>query len=201
MTITCFYQQAGANPDAEINLVKLWEKAWKYIGWNPITLTESDAKTHPLYDQMVAYADSLPHVTDTFYHRYVFIRWLAFAQIGGATADYDVFPRQRFVFEPVNHSVNGSLNLQPGFLYAPKSWYERYLQRILTYKPTEHDLFERQPHVCDMIIMQRSEKWFDEIRDLVRLVNEPNWRNVPLVHFCNESFRHRYQGVRALLDL
>lgn len=201
MTITCFYQQAGTNPQPEIDLVKLWERAWLANGWHPITLTEDDAKKHPLYNAMVEKADSLPRTTDKVYHRYCFVRWLAYSLVGGCVADYDVFPRTLFRFAPCNHSINGSLTLQPGFVFAPKEWFTRYIQTLLNYKTNEFDLWEGKPHVCDMVVMRSNPQMFNEITDLVRLVNEPGWRTVPLVHFANNNFKHRYQGVRALLDL
>lgn len=199
MTITCFYQQAGINPEPEIQLVKLWENAWSKLGWAPVTLTEKDAMRHPLYDAMVEKSQSLPHVTDHYFQRYCFIRWLAFSQIGGVVSDYDVFPMRRFDFREEPYALTGSLSLLPGFVYAPLDWFPAFIDRLLNFQPDPKDTRWGVPHVCDQVVMENSGDLFRETRDYVRLLGDPGWREVPLVHFCNTRMNHRHQIVSALV--
>lgn len=200
MRIACYYEPAGVDPGPEMVMVEKWRTAWEAIGWGTMVLSNRHAKRHPNYEQMAQKADSLPHVTDSFYHRHNFLRWLAFAQIGGVVSEYDVFPQSQFVFEPTEKAINGSLTLTPGFISAPKEWMEALCRVMLDYEVKPTDTHKGALHACDMEIIRRNPGMFDNVRDFVRVINEPGWKTAPLVHFANAAIRHRYQVVSAIFE-
>lgn len=203
MKITCYYEPGGDGSVRipEEALVNLWVKKWTLAGWDPVVLDERHARAHPLFDAMVSKAAALPHLLDEFCQRAVMVRWLAWAQVGGVVTDYDVFPFKEFEYQPVGHSLSGSLVHRVGFIAASKEWMEGFCKVMLEYTPKDTDLFDGKPTVADETILMNRPDLFAETRDMVRLFGEDGWRDVPLVHLNNNSVRHRFQLAKALLNL
>lgn len=80
-------------------LVECWKDSWAGRGWNPIVLTEADARRHPLFMQYSVAVASYPTVNARGYENACWLRWLAYAvaaqEHAGAivATDYDVINR------------------------------------------------------------------------------------------------------------
>lgn len=199
--ITAFYEGAGMNQDRELLLLDLWKQAWTRIGWEPGIVKLSDCILHPKFSLLLTKANSFPTQLDPFTHRMCFLRWLAFAGVGGVVADYDVFPKGPIPQFPEHIATTVQADLHPGFIVAPKQWCERFVDEMLNYRMNGGETFLGQPHVCDQEIMARIPNLFDQVEDLCRIFGDPGWEEKPLVHFSNASLRHRHQSVKYLMDL
>lgn len=202
MRILAFYEGAGLYQDREELLIEQWKTEWKRFGWQPEVVSSKDCINHPRYEEMRAKANSFPYVTDPFFHRKNFVRWLAFDQAGGGVlADYDVFPRRQFSLPDDRRNINGTVALNPGFIRVSRAWVQRFIEVILSYNWKPTDVFEGNPHVSDMVIMQNNGQLFDCTIDLCRIFGDPGWENAPLTHFSNSSLRFRHQLIPYLLRL
>ena len=99
-TVICYYEQFEDkfSKDSE-QFLEVWQRSWKNNGWNPVVLSEKDARQNPLYSQIdIDNPDANFYKTDNskwMYHRSCYLRLLAYCQyvrMNGATlyADYDV---------------------------------------------------------------------------------------------------------------
>jgi len=79
-------------------LIDVWQRSWRKAGWEPVVLTEDDARKHPRFDFFNEHFRSLPSEYGVDYTTACFMRWLAVAQAGGGLLlDYDVI---NYGFEP-----------------------------------------------------------------------------------------------------
>lgn len=87
MNVVCYYNElsnwkASTN---NLNLLKVWEKNWKNKGWNPIVLSEADAKEHSDFDKINFLNDnSILTKNSQLPKEYVwncYKRWFAYAKV------------------------------------------------------------------------------------------------------------------------
>lgn len=195
--ITAFYEPMGGFPEEEWKLIELWKDAWRKAGWQPHIMRLVDCLLHPKFIPLLAKANTLPNTGHELYHRICILRWLAFSHVGGVLADYDVFPKGPVPQFPDHISTNCNADIHPGFVVAPKSWCERFVDEIISYRVPE----DKTGTVCDQEIMMTTPNLFDQVHDLCRIFGEPSWKEKPLVHFAIGSLAHRHQAVKYLMEL
>lgn len=96
MRIYTYYNDINFN-DQKI-LLDLWQKSWKDYGFEPVILSESDAKSHPYYDEFVAELESIHlkvlNIPLKSYGLACYLRWLAYASLNidepFYVMDYDI---------------------------------------------------------------------------------------------------------------
>lgn len=77
----------------QTRLLQLWEKLWGQAGFEPLILTEHDAKRHPKFDEWSKALLAKPTVNPAEFERASWIRHIAIAAVGGGLLlDYDCFP-------------------------------------------------------------------------------------------------------------
>uniref|UniRef100_A0A6U3QJU3 Alpha 1,4-glycosyltransferase domain-containing protein n=1 Tax=Ditylum brightwellii TaxID=49249 RepID=A0A6U3QJU3_9STRA len=74
----------------QIDMLATWKKLWYDAGWDPVVLTDDDAKAHPDFDK---YEKEISKLKIGFYDHLCFHRWMAMSQNGGGfMADIDSYP-------------------------------------------------------------------------------------------------------------
>lgn len=79
--------------EANIQLLRAWERSWNTAGWKTKVLTRADAQSHPDFAKFNRILDTVPLGTNIMYDKMCFVRHLAMAQAGGGwMADFDTIP-------------------------------------------------------------------------------------------------------------
>lgn len=79
--------------EANIQLLRAWERSWNTAGWKTKVLTLADAQSHPDFAKFNRILDTVPLGTNIMYDKVCYIRHLAMAQAGGGwMADGDTIP-------------------------------------------------------------------------------------------------------------
>ena len=85
-----YNRTTGMTDEDDDNLLAFWREAWSRAGWEPVVLTEDDARSHRDFQWFQSELGKLK--LDAF-SNILFTRWIAMAAVGGGWyADYDVFP-------------------------------------------------------------------------------------------------------------
>ena len=101
-------------------LIDIWERSWRKQGWEPVVLTEDDAKKHPNYSDYKKKLWALPTEYGHEYEGSCFIRWLAVAMAGGGTmVDYDVI---NYGFLPSDVPADGKMSIIANDQSPPQDW-------------------------------------------------------------------------------
>lgn len=207
--IYAYYTDVGC--DGQLELIDLWKERWKREGWEPIILGEDDAKKDPRWEAMKEKAKNFPcRQGAKNFERANFERWLAFAQIDGAVTDYDVFPRVPFPPQEFRGFVCGDGCGGPGFIVGTKIDFSFTVDVILSYEVQSDDIWDSQPHICDMRVLQKNKGIYDRILHNIACFGEKGWEERPLVHFGNASLdaytncfkdKTKADAVRELIEL
>lgn len=81
--------------EEQIRLLNFWQKSWKEHGWEPVILTEADAKKHPRFEEWSAALAAKPTINPPSYERACWLRWIAMAAANANfMVDYDVLPNR-----------------------------------------------------------------------------------------------------------
>lgn len=74
-----------------LSCIRIWARNWYSCGFMPILLRQEDAAAHPMYDEFVSKVSLFPSVNPANYDLACYLRWLAFAKLGGGVmTDYDL---------------------------------------------------------------------------------------------------------------
>jgi hypothetical protein len=193
-----YFQPVPQLPSAD-KLIALWKWHWTEHGFEPVVLSEQDAKDHPGYDHFVERIRRFPTSNPKAYEMACFLRHLAMANVGGGTVlDLDVFPNPRRSSRSYLHNMR--VYSGPKFIFmeptrvpcaimATAEGYEDFCDILCEYQGTE-------PHISDMIIARKTKlpvanicvEHLDSGRPIE---NDPGdgWKDAPLVHFSNYSFQ------------
>lgn len=93
MNVYTYYMQVPGlwSNESQLALIDLWKRSWSKHGWNPVVLTEEDAKKHPRYAEFKKRFWEMPTPYGHDYEGGCFLRWAAMAAVGGGMlVDYDV---------------------------------------------------------------------------------------------------------------
>lgn len=90
------YFRPCVDPEAlaeQKRILAIWEKNWREHGWEPVVLTESDARKHPEFTKYEAAFRAMPTVSPKEYEMAAYLRWLCMATMPGTgphlIVDYD----------------------------------------------------------------------------------------------------------------
>lgn len=168
----------------EHRLIMLWKNSWRRVGFIPVLLSHQHAEAHPLHDAVAAKIDQFPSINPPGYDRACWLRWLAFAQVGGGLiTDYDVIA---WAFEegdlaqakqPINVLDPGGV---PCAVYATKAGAEEIVRDILS-----HEHLHDAQHYSDMYFFQARN--YPKVDRVVLPFGHPDWRLAPAVHFSHSD--------------
>lgn len=209
---TYFAPCNGMNPREQSTLLDIWRRAWKSAGWEPVILTQRDAKVHPDYVALTEKFRAFPTVNNPDYELACWHRWLAMAIVGGVMSDYDVLP---FGFTPemlpLNDSPLASIlmdnNPCPCIVHGTAQQFDNSIRMMADYKAGAHDVAHGdRPHVSDQSAVQgMSENFRPHIYNMCLEYRSREWKSSPLVHYCHgatagfdraELMRQGARGVR-----
>jgi hypothetical protein len=190
-----YFQPVPQLPSAD-KLIALWKWHWTEHGFEPVVLSEKDAKDHPGYDHFVERIRRFPTFNPKAYEMACFLRHLAMANVTGERpqllVDYDVLPNPKVItiaFPKQSGFVFLEPTRVPCAIMATAEGYEDFCDILCEYQGTE-------PHISDMIIARKTKlpaasicvEHLDSGRPIE---NDPGdgWKDAPLIHFSAYSFR------------
>lgn len=199
MKIYCYYANIG-NPHGQQELIQFWKERWAKEGWEPYVLGEDDARRDPRYAASQAHIAALPCLpTSKFFERAALERWLAFSQVDGAVADYDVFPMAPF---PPQDFGGGFVCTDqaggPGLIIGSRANFSQVADIILNYQMAPDDNWQGIPHIGDMRILWKHKHIYDKVLNLHTCYSMPGWETFPLIHFGNHYLVELTNNFRAM---
>lgn len=220
MKVFAYFEQIpGMKPD--LQLLDSWRRSWEHYGWQPEELSREQAFARaPAAAARIVQSPELGRgPCPEGYNYATHLRWCAFAPIGGLIVDYDVinngFTPAELDRLKAKHDPEAPifLNACPCCcaVYAEPSAAAKMLARILeheefarvAYNPKHPEPWKMFPgelsFVChDQAIFERfKDDWQYPAQSLVTEFGDGDWRNAPLIHFCNARTRSpRGQMVR-----
>jgi hypothetical protein len=151
---TYFDRLEGALGHESAAILRFWERAWAFAGWNPVVLNRRIAESAPDFVPFLAEVHRKPTINPREYEDACYLRWLALRQSGGGLlADLDVFP-----LDGANHHLH-TPDGDPVFLHAHRIpalvWASEAgaadICRVLVETPVP----DGGKHESDMTILQR----------------------------------------------
>jgi hypothetical protein len=183
MKIFTFHDNIGRDM-ANLPLVYLWKERWAKLGWEPIILSDSDARRHPLYELYSQRYHNLPTVNGKAYETACYQRWLAMAVVGGGwMSDYDVVT---YSFKPQDHPWRLTLwngGACPCLVSGLAREYERLAERFANWRPSEKDVYDGRPHCSDQNILDQIPDEYDR-QSVVVQYKDPGWETAAAVHYA-----------------
>ncbi len=177
-----------------------WERRWTAVGYNPIVLTESNARRHPSFNAFDEHVSSMPTINPKSYERSCWLRWLAMEVVGGGLAtDSDVLPTADFElskeFKKINKLAGTTVLEEWGVPCAV--WVDPadpISQEIMNY----HEVGESmgKPHASDMFYFFAAGRKGDV--SLCADLRKENWKVYPTVHLATCSLRE--MGFNGKVD-
>lgn len=184
MKVYTYYSHVDElDPEHEVKLILLWKRTWAKCGYEPVVIGESHARSSRDYEEFNKRITLLPSINPSGYDRACYLRWLAMAQIGGLMTDYDVMLYDQN-WKP-RKSQEGFVSYQrhvPAVVYGTGKQYQQMVDAIMSYRAGSEDIENGKPHVSDMMILLRTGIPWKAV-DLVKMYEEQEWMNAPLVHY------------------
>jgi len=180
----------------DFKLLLLWKENWKHFGFDPVVLSEAQARLHPWYDEMDEKVKRLPSVNTPGYERACYVRHVAYSVAGGGLCvDYDLFCYRPLTLSEIPHVEAATAQLVcfqghiPSMLFGSSLAFNALARAILDYKVGEIDTEEfKRPHVSDMHILKNSPgDWKRDIPGLVKNFGELGWEVSPCVHWASSA--------------
>lgn len=184
----CYFQEIGFPPQKD--LLDLWARSWANRGWNPVILTEDDAKKSSYYEYVLAAAKRLPTVNDPLYSQANYLRYCALHAVGGGLlTDYDVinYDLQPYHLDDIRKNRPFVRFHVGGFVWLNKVSVAFFCQAIMRMKSFMHETmtYDEKPHVSDVDVQ---EVFLGPPRyNLCAIYGEYNWDKFPTVHYSNDS--------------
>lgn len=201
MNIYAFYDPIGTQTQEYTDLISVWEKSWRYYGWNPIILTLKDAQKHEKYNELYDKADSYPTINGKQFEMYCFLRWLAIAHVGGWYTDVDMI---NYGFIPHDYGevsvTTQHYSIAPATVYLTKKKYnDIIINSLINHEVTESDFIAsvNKYHVADMTILNKKTHLLDLRLDIQSdYMLDPKWTNAKIVHYTSPcaSFNEKDKG-------
>lgn len=204
MNVYCYHHDAKhAAAGYESELLSRWRATWSKRGFNPVMLTEVDARRHPRFDEIDSVVSKLPTVNVPFFERACWLRWLAYdLSTPGLFTDYDVM---NYSLTPdALPSGEGLLPLEepvsPGLFRSTVEGTTRFIDAIGS---AECPIIGWKGgwHACDLLLMQAL--WPATFRPLSSVyLNVMEGRSLlrPCVHFNNNGLLGRQLNTCAVID-
>ena len=151
----------------QLELIELWRKSWSKHGWNPIVLSENDAKQHPRYAEFKKQFWDRPTASTHNYTGGTYMRWAALAQaiseVGwGYMSDYDTMCHG-FNPQPIKNCITVFCQMDywivPCLISGSIDSISRLLDYFVAWRLDSVDIIVDQnrviPHASDMTLMTR----------------------------------------------
>lgn len=180
-------------------LLALWASSWREQGWEPVVLTEDDARKHPSYDSLKAKFAQMSTVNPSVYEMACWLRWVAMACRGGVLTDYDTI-NLGFTPDDLPKFAEDKAGFVPFLLAdhvpcAVAGSADSYFHAAACFAAaTERFTENGRPHVSDMLLV---EKWGWPSRSDCVEYGTPGWESAKLVHFGHYSTNFKRSEVIA----
>ncbi len=183
-------------------VIEIWKDWWSKAGYEPVILTEADAREHPRFDEIEAHINTIPTVNPALYERACWLRWLAFeAKGGGLMVDLDVLPNPRFFGLRIGedkpyivgeeHGINMlERNSVPCAVWSTGG--DLTLEIIKAYTVDDCQEVRGMKHGSDMFAFKKAYPLRKNYEEGVCIeFGSTNWKTAQLVHFSSESIGPR----------
>lgn len=200
------YFRPCVDPEAlaeQKRILAIWQENWSSHGWEPVIITENDARKHPDFQKYYDAFYAMPTVNPKEYEMACWLRWVAMAQIScGVMTDYDVLnngwipPKWAFDPEMVAPFVYSTNNPVP----CAVSGYKRGFEFAAVSFATSKERFTEggKAHVSDQLLIQ---KWGWPSNDDCKEVGTPGWRDAKLIHFSHAACgKNRSEEMRRFVS-
>ena len=186
MDIYTYYRTLPlGDQQAEVELIKKWEKNWQSNGFDTHVLTPSNIPP-PLYKKYIHSIVKFPSVNPRMYDFACFERWLAMAGIKSEQpilmSDYDCF-----VYgwdEKLSSELTVWGNYVPCVVSGIPSEFHRIFNDVFSkHTVTNNDSVNGKPHISDMTLLQQYRDSYIS-KHIVREYDEKGWEKAPIVHYC-----------------
>jgi hypothetical protein len=171
----------GIDHGGEAALIIEWQKSWRACDFLPVMLTHQHADAHPRAAEFLKIVENFPSSNPKGYDLSCWMRWLAFAQVGGGLmTDYDVIARcfsTEFLALPDHVTVLDRGGV-PCAVYATPEGAQIIVDHIIK-GPHKHNGI----HYSDMVWAQSMN--FPKAPGLTSPYGAPGWENAPAVHFSH----------------
>lgn len=187
MKIFTYHADIGRD-QASLPLVYLWRERWLRQGWEPVILSEADARRHPAFPELATAFDRLPTINGKPYEFACYARWLAMEVAGGGwMSDSDVIP---YDFKPRPPTEKFKLwagygNPCPCLCSGTALDYGMFARIFANWEPTSQDMQHRGgSHCSDQNILQQlvDRGLYDRGTECVQYL-DPGWDKAPVVHY------------------
>lgn len=215
MKVYAYFDSCCVSETAKRTL-DLWKKSWENNGWDPVILTENDARLHPFYTRFSEVIRTFPSVNGPGFDYHAFMRWLAVANrqrdefivtTEPDVINYDLAPEDVEKY----HARLDIHSPVPAFITGSAPEFELFCAHVLTHLLTSEDVFEGRPHLSDQDFAAR----YAEPRGLVNFVSgsrycrevfADGWETAPCVHFgtpymLSRNFMPKHEHIPSLRPL
>lgn len=175
------------------SILDVWQREWKKAGFEPVILTQYDARQEPMFDRWSDAFEKLPTVNPAFYEQAAWTRHIAMVAVGGGLlTDYDVIPNG-FTAKDEPTVPHGDKPLLlcidvPCAVYGSKTQYENAICAFISCPPATE---KGQPHLSDMHACKALR--FPS-QDLCREYGTQGFEDAPLIHFSHASRHGRFRS-------
>lgn len=187
--------------ESQRELLKLWERNWKSRGWEPVVLTEDDARKHPRFSFFDEIFRAKPTEYGIPYTLACWLRWLAMSQVGGMLVDYDVFTysfRPRDAIDHLAHPIMSIFANDPpsrlfmGAVIGSAQHYLDMCELFAAASPGEHDWNAKANlfHQDDLSLLIRmfegtlqKPEWLHRMPGCA-LFPQGDWETAPMTHYA-----------------
>lgn len=195
MNVYAYFEAVDGLPLNNL-MVKMWVKSWSDRGWNPVVLSEKDAKVHPLYDKFSNALRAFPSVNTPGFDYHAFMRWLAVPTLGGYVStepdvlNYSLTPDmvKPWIEKAEEDNILQCHSPVPAFLCGTPLAYENVCKQIIDHVVTSEDSYEGRPHLSDQDFSARycedkTVKFYRDSPISSEVFQGDKWKTAPTVHF------------------
>lgn len=195
MNVYAYFESVDGLPLNNL-MVKMWVKSWSNQGWNPIVLSEKDAKSHPLYEQFSHVLRRFPSVNTPGFDYHAFMRWLAVPALDGYVStepdvlNYSLTPDMivPWLEKAMSNNILQCHSPVPAFLCGTPRAYENVCKQIIDHVVTHEDSYEGRPHLSDQDFSARycedkTVKFYRDSPICSEVFQGDDCKTAPTVHF------------------
>lgn len=193
---TYFVPVSQIDYEGECRILNIWKRTWSEFGWNPVVLTENDAKGSPRYDWYFAQMKKKPFMNSFEYEMACFQRWLAMAQIGGGVhSDYDCMNNGLQPEDIKSFVEDGNMTVyEPAHIPSLVSGSYREYHRMVDlfagfdtshFKPEMHKDTRGGTSVSDMLIIANNPETVRPSKVVWEFRREAGWEKAKAIHFSH----------------
>lgn len=195
-----YYHEFFGNADTT-PLISLWERSWRYWGWEPNILTAEWAIRHPKHDKLVAVVEKWPTGATVTFNVAACRRYCAMAAIGGGLqSDADIMNygftpemAMKYSMDEQQTEIPAKLILFDALAAGPAFGTAQAFEDVIDYFLTLDQPGKYPTQCCEMTVMRdypakRYTLAPEVIADLP-------WQTSPMVHYGNGRWNMAHPGV------